>query len=623
MRWLLCVIAVVTVVCPPLVAQDVGPNQGLRWHFPLANDARAADDDAKHASATESRMENCEVPVEHTFDESGNSWSEAETWVWREVCRGRKANLIQRIVMLQGVDTDLRSKARVRAERRISARFLETVLLRESFRKATPQQGIRVSGAYFDEEIDLREAFIDRPLLLEQSEFKSKLKMRRFAATRSVSLARSKFFAPLELNSASFGEDLDLSQTIVKSLEVSDAEIGGHVNLDGSKFIDALTMYSTSIGGKLSMWAVKSASAMLHRVKVGDTLDMRGSTFFDILDLTSSEVMGDVTMGETTPTTSFKHVLMSGAKIGGNLDLRSSKFQGLLTMDSISVGDDVLMGGAQVGGIASMVSHRIGGNLELHGATLGKLNLAGGRIEGLLSLGSYKKHVEWTENAKLTLRNLTVGAVQDVEESWPDTHGQLDLELDGFRYGHFVGSSEMERFGWHSSVDEHEDPYRRSSDWFIRWLKNDATYSPQPYLHLASVLRAAGYEDKADDVLFENREVQRGRPETSWGRWLFLSGLKVTIGYGYGWRYFWVLGWTALFALIGTVVLRVRGEMLNDEKLGFLYSLDMLLPVIHLRESHYDVDLRGEWTRRYFAIHKVAGYVLTFFVVAGLADLAG
>ena len=167
------------------------------------------------------------------------------------------------------------------------------------------------------------------------------------------------------------------------------------------------------------------------------------------------------------------------------------------------------------------------------------------------------------------------------------------------------------------------DPYQRSREWFVRWLKSDATYSPQPYLHLATVLRAAGHEDKADAILYENREVQRGLPRISWTRWIFLSGLKVTIGYGYGGRYFWVLGWVGFFALVGAGLLFVRDETDNGERLGFWYSLDMLLPGIRLRENHYDVDLGYKWTRRYFAVHKIVGYVLVFFVLAGLAGLGG
>ena len=39
-----------------------------------------------------------------------------------------------------------------------------------------------------------------------------------------------------------------------------------------------------------------------------------------------------------------------------------------------------------------------------------------------------------------------------------------------------------------------------------------------------------------------------------------------------------------------------------------------------LREAHYtDIDLKG-WGRAYFHFHQLAGYVLGYFFVAGLAQ---
>ena len=103
-------------------------------------------------------------------------------------------------------------------------------------------------------------------------------------------------------------------------------------------------------------------------------------------------------------------------------------------------------------------------------------------------------------------------------------------------------------------------------------------------------------------------------------RWLFLWVLQVTIGYG--WRDFWALGWVAFFTLFGTCVLRWKDEIDNDgANLGFWYSLDMLLPIIHLREKHYDLDLNTEVAQRYMYIHKIVGYILMFFVIAGLSGL--
>jgi len=53
---------------------------------------------------------------------------------------------------------------------------------------------------------------------------------------------------------------------------------------------------------------------------------------------------------------------------------------------------------------------------------------------------------------------------------------------------------------------------------------------------------------------------------------------------------------------------------------GMAYSIDMLLPIIELDKSHYDISLEG-WVRVYFYVHKIFGYVLALFLIAGLSGL--
>ena len=57
--------------------------------------------------------------------------------------------------------------------------------------------------------------------------------------------------------------------------------------------------------------------------------------------------------------------------------------------------------------------------------------------------------------------------------------------------------------------------------------------------------------------------------------------------------------------------------MRNKIPWGIAYSLDMLLPIIKLRDMHYEIDLSG-WARYYFYAHKLAGYVLVGFPAARL-----
>ncbi len=79
------------------------------------------------------------------------------------------------------------------------------------------------------------------------------------------------------------------------------------------------------------------------------------------------------------------------------------------------------------------------------------------------------------------------------------------------------------------------------------------TFSPQPYEYLAGLFREAGEPEKANAILYAARERRRGEAwskvddygqarERNWLRWLGMSMLKWTIGYGFGGRYFRVLG---------------------------------------------------------------------------------
>jgi hypothetical protein len=95
--------------------------------------------------------------------------------------------------------------------------------------------------------------------------------------------------------------------------------------------------------------------------------------------------------------------------------------------------------------------------------------------------------------------------------------------------------------------------------------------------------------------------------------------LKIFIGYGY--RMYYAIGWVLGFIALGALVLRLSKEgPRNKMPYGFAYSFDMLLPLIKLREQHYSMELRG-WPRYYFYVHKIMGYVLASFLIAGLSGL--
>ena len=83
----------------------------------------------------------------------------------------------------------------------------------------------------------------------------------------------------------------------------------------------------------------------------------------------------------------------------------------------------------------------------------------------------------------------------------------------------------------------------------------------------------------------------------------------------------WALLWIVGFVLIGITALQISGEgRKNGMPYGIAYSFDMLLPIIRLRQRHYQIDLG--WVRSFVYLHKIMGYVLGAFLIAGISGLA-
>ena len=603
-------------------------------------------------------------------------WNKAEKWAWKQICEGQNANFNsdkwakelnpenpkREVLDLKKAKHD----DKLLAMRKLRPRFLKTILLNEPFRSAIPHRGVRIYGAYFEDKIDLGNASIERPMLIENSIFKSQVNMRRFSTTNIISFSKSRFDGTLDLIDASLGGDLFMKNAIFNVVNLRAVKIADMIDMIGSKFESRLDLIDASIGGHLFMRRAVLQDADLVKTKIGGQIDMIGSKFEGKLNMDSVSINSDLYMKKAK----FKEVILRGAKIGGFVTMESSEFKGWLDMDSALIGDhlymsedaifnNVFLRRVQVGGDLDMSVSTLIGRLDMDSAfitgkllmqeaqfdkpanltflTVGSifdvrsavlrgLDLTGARIKRELWLGSadwqniewknYKDENENSRRPKLKLRNASVDILQDTEDTWPDS---LEREFEGFKYQSLGG------FG----TNEKETPYKRSSEWFVNWLAKDKTYSPQPYLHLASVLRAAGHDDKADEILYANREREFREPKTSPRRKWVLSVLKETIGYGFGLGYFQALRWVLGFVLLGAFFLRINEESYvkktkngnRIERLGLWYSLDMLLPVIHLREEHYDVDLETHWVRIYFYMHKVIGYLLIFFVIAGLTGL--
>jgi hypothetical protein len=306
---------------------------------------------------------------------------------------------------------------------------------------------------------------------------------------------------------------------------------------------------------------------------------------------------------------SFRRVDLPAADIAGDLLADGSTFAGPVDLTGVKVGRNLSLGHrARFEQPVVAAFARIGTNLDLTDGSYVALDLTGATIGAEIRLASRDRPTDpvllssWAPPSRLSLRNVTATALQDLPEAWP-----AEVDLDGFTYA---------RLGGYRG-DEGSDIARRSADDLIGWLAKQKSYSPLPYTQLASVLKQAGDNEKAKRILYAGKEREWQEAHGTTKVWLTLHWIFTGFG-----RYPEIAGlWALLLVAVGFVVFaHDRGSEIRHysrpERL--VYSLDMLLPIVQLRQHHYQFDLVG-WPKFYLYFHKMMGYVLVSFLVAALA----
>jgi hypothetical protein len=447
----------------------------------------------------------------------------------------------------------------------------------------------------------------------------------------------------LRIIGARFASDLGLqSLHVERQVWLTHSRFDGAVNLVSTRFETSLSFYGSVFSGE-----VKFGGA-----KVDGQLNASGATFEAGLNMNGLTVGQALFLGDGTRFVG--EVDLGTAKIDGQLDASGATFEAGLNMESLTADQYWLLRDATFAGKVSLVFANVGA-IHLGGATFrAPVDASGLTTEGELKLDPPPT---WADRARFVLRNAHVGALNDggdpktgggKKNPWPER----ELELDGFSYGRLV--------------------LPRTVRWYIDdWLARDKSHTPQPYEQLAGVLRAHGDPSGANNVLFAARERERSEAwkAKAWPRWIGLSVLNWTIGYGLGWRYFLVLIWIGLITLSGAVTLWTSGadkvspfagiarsvgpaapdakldearpaaqeHVLSDPKAaapqaepedrqGFLWclwaSFDWMLPFIELDKAFTEAIARlqgGPFYLLYF--QALAGYVLAGFLAAGLAGL--
>jgi hypothetical protein len=422
--------------------------------------------------------------------------------------------------------------------------------------------------------------------------------------------------------------------------------ITGAVTLAGARVNGTLVLSHVPFGGSVSLRAAHV---------VGD-VQMDGATVAGALDVLSLQVDGDLTLSGASLAQDFnasnidiKHDLtlnnqahfasgvnLFDAHVANSVHMERATFDKPVLAPNMQVAGDMWLNESTFSAAIGLASARIGGDLQLSGAHIAKLDLTGATITGALVVSAATTWLPPAEpeTQQLLLVNARVGGIQDgpvgasnacptglhppsVANGWPV--GQT-MELDGFTYGHLGSSAGVE------GADMRERPVC----WWRWWLERDPDFSSQPYVQLASVMTAHGDQDSAADVLYYGRvrETRMAWESGHYPRWMLLGALNVVTGYGIGTYTFRALVWIIVLTIIGVVLLTWSpggGQRTWLWRTGA--SLARVLPGIEINKEFTDFfnDPKRrrlkDWHVVVFSAFVVIGWVLGLFLVAAMSGL--
>ncbi|SDC86503.1 hypothetical protein [Actinokineospora iranica] len=392
------------------------------------------------------------------------------------------------------------------------------------------------------------------------------------------------------------------------------------LHLDGTEVRGGIDARDMRVAGQTRLVDVQvQGSVLLDRAVMsnrgGDALEGRRFTVGGNLDGRSLLVFGSV--------------LLPGAKIGSNLDLRGSRLlaPGRYPRDKspkpsldlrvahigrdlvCADGDEPFSAHGEVRVRRAVVSRE----LNFHGAELGNgrnavaLNAFGVQTQELrLDVGAPPR-------GRVDLRHLRCASLSDNERFW-DAHGRIELE--DFRYDALATPIEL---------DDDTEVMRR-----LRWLRQGMreVYRPGPYDQFAAMLRACGNEEHAAAVLVEKQ--RRRYAALAEGARLARPGIQVwswlqrwMVGYGY--RPTRALAWLIAFLVLGTVwfaLIPRPHEANSDDHLVWnpvLYTLDLLVPIVDFgHKNKWTVPGASQWIS---ATLIALGWILATTVAAGITRM--
>ncbi|MFI1766904.1 oxidoreductase [Streptomyces sp. NPDC020800] len=438
--------------------------------------------------------------------------------------------------------------------------------------------GVRVTGTLdlaggtVTPYMEMRGCRFDREILLPEARFTTvrlvdcavpRLEAARVHTEGDLHLPRCRFQNGVRLTDAHIGTDLLLNQAIVYR-----DRSGRSIAADGMTVGQDLQAELLESHGELS----------LRSAKIGVSLSLRGARLanpYARLALNAPQLTVERTL-YLTPA-GVGNPLLSGTTPARGTRIQRFECQGGIRLDDGRFGDAIDLERARF----DLTDDQV---LSLRRVQTPELRFLG----------------DAPQRGQVLLSGARMVNLVDRADSWP---GPGRLHMGGFTYENLVPRGPFpltRRLGWVAAAT--------------------AEYNPEPYERLAAVLRAAGEDEDAREVLLAKQRRRRETLPLAAKFWGYVQDLTVAYGYRPGRAAVWM----AVLWATGTLAFSHAAHPPvnpggHPSFSPALFTLDLLLPVIDLGQAS-QWQLRGGW-QWLSAAMVILGWILATTVAAGATRL--
>ena len=449
-------------------------------------------------------------------------------------------------------------------ERVIRADLIRWLCVSRPAKELIDPKGIQAYGARIPDALDLSQVNIPFALTFWNCRFDQKMNLRGVhvpALDLEGTWVRS-----IGADGTSVAGDVFLRNKFRANGEVRllGAQIGGDLDCQNASFNNPAQKDIAATGQALNFGkAVVKGSVFLRNgfraeggvrllsAQIGSNLECDNSMFNNPAQKNiagTGEALntdGAVVKGSVFLRNGFRaqgEVRLLGLQIGRDLDCQDASFHNPAHKDVAGTGDALSADRAVVkGGVFFRNGFRAEGEVRLSKAEIaGDLTCDSADFHGMLRAEgvSVASTLYWTNitdpsQAQLNLIDAEVDTLVDDQPSWPVIG---NLWLDGFVHRRISGNAPKDA---KSRLD---------------WLSRQRSFTPQPYRHLAKVLRDEGDDSGARRVLYEMELRRRNKEDRNLFKSFWSAILRRTIGYGYYPGN--ALAWLVLIVLLGWPLFR-------------------------------------------------------------------